>query len=303
LQGREQGQTVQQTAMNEANVNPVLTDHEVRELQRLVEQRSGIVFDESRERFLTSRVIEHMQHRRLSFGVELLRLVRGSNVEYDIMLERLLTQETRFLRYPGMFLAFERHVVPEMHGRKFWDKDRKLRIWSAGCAGGEEPYSIALSIREAAGSGKELDASIMATDVSREALERGDRGVYAERMLENLSQMQIASYFTRCAEGYKVKPVLREMVQFAPMNLAEPVYLGRFDCIFCMNVLIYFGVELRNRLIRRFYESLEPGGYLFLGHAESAANAPVKFNQTIMNGARLLQKPLDSMTQAAGEGL
>ena len=94
------------------------------------------------------------------------------------------------------------------------------------------------------------------------------------------------------------------MVKFAPMNLAQPVYLGRFDCIFCMNVLIYFGEELRSKLIQRFYEYLEPGGYLFLGHAESVANVPVKFNQKFMNGARLLQKPLQqsaSQARAAGD--
>ena len=101
-----------------------------------------------------------------------------------------------------------------------------------------------------------------------------------------------------------MKPVLREMVKFAPMNLAQPVYLGRFDCIFCMNVLIYFGEELRSKLIQRFYEYLEPGGYLFLGHAESVANVPVKFKQKVMNGARLLQKPLNHLArqeQAAGD--
>ena len=289
--------------MNEEAMNPLLTKHEVQELQLLVEQRSGLVFDESRQRFLTSRVVEHMQQRQLGFGMELLRLVRNSNVEYDNMLERLLTQETRFLRYPGLFLAFQKHVLPELHGRKFWDKDRKMRVWCAGCASGEEPYSIAVSIREAAASGTELAAEIVATDISRDALERADRGIYAERVLENLSQLQIATYFTRRGDSYQVKPVLREMVNFAPMNLAEPVYLGRFDCIFCMNVLIYFGEELRHKLIRRFYDALEPGGFLFLGHAESAANSSVKFAQTILNGAGLLQKPMNHLSQAAGEGI
>lgn len=287
--------------MNDLGINPVLTEHEVRELQLLIEQRSGMVFDESRERFLTSRVVEHMHRKRLSYGMELLRLVRNSNVEYDTMLERLLTQETRFLRYPGLFSAFQQHVLPQIQERKFWDQESALRIWSAGCASGEEPYSIALSISEAAGSGTAIPASITATDISREALERADRGVYHERVLDNLSPGQIANYFTRVADGYKVQPVLREMVKFAPMNLAEPLYLGRFDCIFCMNVLIYFSEELRLRLIQRFYEYLEPGGYLFLGHAESVANAPVKFNRTIMHGTKLLQKPLQRAAQAGEE--
>jgi chemotaxis protein methyltransferase CheR len=289
--------------MNEADVNPVLTGHEVRELQLLIEQRSGIMFDESRERFLTTRVVEHMQRKRLSYGLELLRLVRASNVEYDNMLERLLTQETSFLRYPALFTAFEKQVVPELLERKFWEKDSALRIWSAGCASGEEPYSIAMSICDAAGLSAIPPTSIMATDVSREALERAGRGVYSRRALENLSPSQIGAYFTPAGEHFQVRPLLGGMVKFAPMNLAQPVYLGRFDCIFCMNVLIYFGEELRSKLIQRFYEYLEPGGYLFLGHAESVANVPVKFQQKFMNGARLLQKPLHrlaSLEQAAG---
>ena len=281
--------------MNQAGVNPVLSEHEVRELQLLVEQRSGIVFDESRERFLTARVVELMQQKRLTYGIELLRLVLASDVEYDSMLERLLTQETSFLRYPGLFSAFEQFVLPELQSRKLWDSEHGLRIWSAGCASGEEPYSIALSVCEAAGARGGLEATIIATDISHEALERADRGVYGRRLLASLSPAQMAGYFDRDGDNYKVKPVLRDMVRFAPMNLAQPVLLGRFECIFCMNVLIYFGAELRCRLIQHFYEQLEPGGYLFLGHAESAASAPVKFNQTIINGARLLQKPLDPL--------
>ena len=270
----------------------MLTGHEVRELQLLIEQRSGILFDESRERFLTTRVVEHMQRKRLNYGLELLRLVRGSNVEYDDMLERLLTQETSFLRYPGLFAAFEKRVLPELLGRKFWEKQSALRIWSAGCSTGEEPYSIALTLCDASAQGSLPPADILATDVSRDALERAERGLYRGRALENLSRAQISAYFTDRGEQYEVKPVLREKVKFAPLNLAQPVYLGRFDCIFCMNVLIYFSAELRCKLIQRFYESLEPGGYLFLGHAESVSDAPVKFHQSFMNGERLLQKPL-----------
>jgi chemotaxis protein methyltransferase CheR len=236
-------------------------------------------------------------------GMELLRMVRQSNLEYDTMLERLLTQETRFLRYPGLFTAFEQNVLPELSDRKFWEREQSFRFWSAGCASGEEPYSIALSYCESFLGRTRPNCQIMATDISREALERADRGVYARRALEHLSPAQIESYFTEEKEHYKVRPLLREMVQFAPMNLAQPVYLGHFDCIFCMNVLIYFGEELRSKLIQRFYEYLVPGGYLFLGHAESVANVPVRFRQTILNGSRLLQKPAaEAATQVRAVG-
>jgi chemotaxis protein methyltransferase CheR len=278
--------------MNGEQANPTLSGHEVQELRLLIEQRSGIRFDESRERFLTTRLVEHMQRKRLNYGLELLRLVRGSNVEYDSLLERLLTQETSFLRYPGLFSAFASRVLPELLARKFWNKDAVLRIWSAGCSSGEEPYSIALSLCEAISQGSMPQAEILATDVSREALERAERGVYSGRVLENLSRSQTTVYFSREGEQYAVKPMLRNLVKFAPLNLAHPTYLGRFDCIFCMNVLIYFSDELRCKVIERFYNALEPGGFLFLGHAESVADAPVKFHQTFLDGTRLLQKPL-----------
>src|SRR6266542_4039998 len=292
--------------MSEVEVNPMLTGHEVRELQLLIEQRSGILFDESRERFLTTRVVEHMQRKRLSYGLELLRLVRGSNAEYDDMLDRLLAVDASGLSYPALSSAFEQRVLPELLGRKFWDRESALRIWSAGCSSGEEPYSIALTLCDASGQGSLRPSTptagapgtplrptnILATDVSREALDRAERGVYSGRALENLSRAQRLAYFSHHGERYEVKPMLRGMVQFAPLNLAHPVYLGRFDCIFCMNVLIYFSAELRCKLIQCFYEALEPGGYLFLGHAESVSDAPVKFHQSFLNGERLLQKPL-----------
>lgn len=289
--------------MNEAGNNPTLTGHEVRELQLLIEQRSGVVFDESRERFLTSRVIEHMQTKNLAHGIELLRAIQGSNAEYDNFLERLLTQETRFLRYPGLFASFEEHVLPEMIRREAWTPEKPLRLWSAGCASGEEPYTIALSLLQAASVRDErLTASITATDISRNALDRAARGVYRLRALENLTPSQISCYFTQTNEGYQINPPARDMVKFVAMNLVQPLYLGHFDCIFCMNVLIYFSAELRSRLIQRFFEYLEPGGYLFLGHAESIANVPVKFRQLIMNGARLLQKPLRDGANTASAG-
>ncbi len=288
--------------MPEKTSNPVVTDHELSEIRALIEQRSGILFDSSRERFFSTRVREHMDNKRLSFGAELIRLVRSSNVEYDALLERLLTQETRFFRYPETFSALERKVLPEMHMKKFWENPRTLRIWSAGCSTGEEPYSIAISICDTLEFADAWNISILATDISKQALQHAERGVYRKSVLENLSPRQIDNYFVKVGEQFMVKPKIRNMVSFAPVNLAQATYMGRFDCIFCMNVMIYFSDDRRAQLIQRFFEYLEPGGYLFLGHAESAAGLPIKFNQIVHGGARLLQKPLGfSTARAAGE--
>jgi chemotaxis protein methyltransferase CheR len=276
----------------EKTPNPVVTEHELNEIRALIEARSGILFDESRERFFSTRVNEHMQHRKLAFGAELLRNIRGSNAEYDHLLERLLTQETRFRRYPEIFEAIEKKILPELHMKKFWENPRSLRVWSAGCSTGEEPYSIAISLCDTLEFADAWNLNILATDISRQALQVAERGVYSRRVLEHLSPRQLETYFQKVGDQFMVKPKVRNLVSFAPMNLAQSVYVGRFDCIFCMNVLIYFSEEKRSRLIQRFFEYLEPGGYLFLGHAETAAGLPVKFNQIVHNGARLLQKPL-----------
>ena len=269
-----------------------LTEHELSEIRALIEQRSGILFDVSRERFFSQRVREHMESKRLQHGADLLRLMRSSNVEYDTLVERLLTQETSFFRYPSIFQALEKKVLREMHMKKFWENPRSLRVWSAGCSTGEEPYTIAMTICESLEFADAWNLHILATDISRQALALAERGVYPARELDALTPKQKEAYFTRTGEQYMVRPKLRNMVSFAQMNLAQSVYMGRFDIIFCMNVMIYFTDERRAALIQRFYEYLEPGGYLFVGHAESVAKAGVKFDTTVYGDCILYQKPI-----------
>ncbi|MFB3916942.1 MAG: protein-glutamate O-methyltransferase CheR [Terriglobales bacterium] len=280
-----------------------ISEHELSEISALIERRSGIHFDTSRERFFSTRVREHAVAKKMAHGSDLLRIISGSNVEYDSLLERLLTQETSFFRYPDVYDALEKKVLPELHMKKFWENPRNIRIWSAGCATGEEPYSIAITLADALAFADAWNIQILATDISRQALRHGECGVYPRRELEALTPKQIDSYFTRIGEQFMVKPRIRNMVSFAPMNLAQAVYMGRFDCIFCMNVLIYFSEERRNALVQRFHDYLEPGGYLFLGHAETVAGTPVKFQTIINRDARIYQKPLDGtrIVSAGGE--
>lgn len=269
----------------------VLSEHELSEIRMLIEERTGICFDESRERFFSTRVREHLRAKGLQHGTDLLRNMRKSNVEYEALLERLLTQETSFFRYPGVYEAFEKRVLPELHVKKFWKNPRTLRIWSAGCSTGEEPYSIAITIADSLSFADSWNVEILATDVGRQALKHAERGVYAGRSIASVSEKQIANHFSPVEGGQQVKPRLRKMVSFAQMNLASPVYLGRMDAIFCMNVLIYFSEERRRTVVQRFYETLEPGGYLFLGHSESISKMPVKFQAIVLNDCILYRKP------------
>jgi chemotaxis protein methyltransferase CheR len=268
-----------------------LSEHELSEIRMLIEERTGICFDPSRERFLSTRVEEHLRHKNFERGTDLLRAMRKSNLEYESLLERLLTQETSFFRYPSVYEAFEKRVLPELHVKKFWTSPRTLRIWSAGCSTGEEPYSIAMTILDSGSFAESWNAEILATDVGRQALKHAERGIYTGRSFASLTEKRLATHFSPCADGQQVKPRLRKMVTFTQMNLASAVYVGRMDAIFCMNVLIYFSEERRRTLVQRFYETLEPGGYLFLGHSESISKMPVKFQAIVLNDCILYRKP------------
>lgn len=268
-----------------------ISERELSEIRVLIETRSGIFFDDSRERFFSSRVREHVEARKLAHGTDLIRLIGDSNVEYDALLQRLLTQETSFFRYPAAFAALKKKVLPELHMKKFWESPRSLRVWSAGCATGEEAFSIAMTVADALEFADAWNVHILATDISRQALNHAERGRYHERELEMLSTRQRELYFSRFGREWVVKPRIRNLITFAPMNLAQIVSMGKFDCIFCMNVLIYFSQERQGQLIERFYEYLEPGGYLFLGHAESVSKAGVRFETHVYGDTLIHQKP------------
>lgn len=268
-----------------------LGESELAEIRSLIEQRSAILFDSSRERFFSARIREYVDEKGLASGADLLRLIRGSSVEYESLLERLLTQETSFFRYPAVFSALEKRILPEIQERKFWQNPRTLRIWSAGCSTGEEPYSIAITLCESLKFAEAWEMEILATDISRRALRHAERGLYSRRSLQDEPPARVDAYFTSTKHGFHVRPRIRRMISFAQMNLAESVYVGKFDCIFCMNVLMYFSDERRLAILRRFYDALEPGGYFLLGHAETLSNAPVAFEPVSLGDCRLYRKP------------
>src|SRR6202045_798304 len=268
-----------------------LSEHELSEIRMLIEERTGICFDESPERVFSTRVREHFIAKKLAGGTDLLRAIRKTNLEYEALLESLLTQETSFFRYPGVYEAFEKRLLPELHVKKFWKNPRTLRVWSAGCSTGEEPYSIAITIADALSFADAWNVEILATDVGRLALKHAETAIYSGRSLASVGEKQLAGHFVSVENGQQVKPRLRKMVTFTQMNLASAVYVGRMDVIFCMNVLIYFSEERRRSLVQRFYDTLEPGGYLFLGHSESISKMPVKFQAIVLNDCILYRKP------------
>src|SRR5580693_1318638 len=185
--------------------NVKLSEPELDEIRTLIEQRSAILFDASRERFFSTRIREHLEEKNLGDGAELLKIVRGSSIEYEALLERLLTQETSFFRYPAVYEALQKKILPEVQERKVWHNPRTLRIWSAGCSTGEEPYSIAITVTDSLKFAEAWEIEILATDISRRALRHAERGLYAKRSLQDLSALQIETHFVPNKHGFQVR--------------------------------------------------------------------------------------------------
>ncbi len=246
----------------------IVLDSDLSEIRLLLERYAGVLIDHDSEKFRAA-VADYADFRHLNSGAELIALLRSSSAHCDGLLENLISGETSFFRYPQLFAAFQKAVMPEIAARKAGENPRSLRIWSAGCSTGEEAYSVAVSVCETLRGGSESwNIHIVASDIRREALTLAERGLYHEAALADLPREWIASYFARVGDHLLVKPRLRNLITFTPMNLAQANFIGRFDCIFCLDVLPHFSACQRIALLQRLHMFLEPGGYLFLGEEE-----------------------------------
>ena len=246
----------------------IVLDSDLSEIRLLLERYAGVLIDHDSQNF-RSTVAEYADSRHLMSGAELIALLRSSPAHSEGLLENLLAGETGFFRYPALFETFQKTMIPEVAHRKSGQNARSLRIWSAGCSTGEEAYSIAISVCEMLQSSCESwNIHIVASDIRREALTIAERGVYPHAALGQLPREWIASYFARVGDHLLVKPRLRNLITFTAMNLAQANFIGRFDCIFCLDVLPHFSASQRAALLQRLHMFLEPGGYLFLGDGE-----------------------------------
>ena len=273
-----------------ANVAP--TGAELSEIRALIEERSAIHFDQAHQSHVREQARKHMAARKLAHSADLVRQLRESGLEYEEFLEGLLREESWFLRHPSAFAVLGKKVLREIHQKKFWETPRSLRIWSAGCGSGEEPYSIAMTICDSLEFAGAWNIHILATDISRNALQQAERGLFPPHALQALNQRQKETHFTRAHDQYLVRPQVRNMVSFAQMNLAQRIYMGRFDVIFCIGVLPYLADMHRVALVRRFYEYLESGGYLFVGREEPIAGLAGRFEASRHADCILYQKPV-----------
>ena len=230
---------------------------------------------------------------------DLLGRLQASDSESERLLDRLLDGETAFFRHPAAFAAFEKDILPELHFRKSADSTQSLRILSAGCSTGEEAYSIALSVCTAMNlNGASWTIHILASDVRQSALTFAERGLYPQDAVRALPASLAHEYLARVDQHVLAKPRLRNLITFTQMNLARPAYLGRFDCIFCMDVLPHFSIAQRMTLAQRLHLYLEPGGYLLLGDGEKLPNMDIAFQSESRKGCTLYRKPRAAAARA-----
>jgi chemotaxis protein methyltransferase CheR len=221
-----------------------------------------------------------------------LQLDPGGPAELQAAVELLVPHETYFFREPNQLACFEAEVLPLLEARSA--RDRSLRLWSAGCATGEEPYTLAMVL-----AGRPALAgwatAVLGTDLSASALGAAQRGEYGPGSLRATSEAQRARWFDALADGrVRVKAAVRERVRFDQVNLLDGeavARLPRVDVIFCRNVLMYFDEATRVQVVEHLFERLEAGGFLLLGHAEQLLTLPTRLEALQLEGDLVYRRP------------
>jgi len=273
------------------------SEAEMKLLQNLVYQECGMFFDSRRAHFLQDRLQRRLKECQLDSFYSYYRLLISNEGKAELarLLENLTVNETSFFRNKAQLDLFHKHVLDQILRQKQEKREFSLRLWSAGCSTGQEPYTMAMLVSDALSyhclrnpSGHELPlpkplipppwrAEILASDISYSALRAAQEGIYSESQMASVDYTYRLRHFDKVGERYAVKKALKELVHFDFHNLKTEYLPQRNDVIFCRNVMMYFDEAEQKRLIEKFSRCLNAGGYLFVGHAESLLGLTDKF--------------------------
>jgi chemotaxis protein methyltransferase CheR len=248
-----------------------MKDNEFNLFRELILNVCGILIKETKKDFLRLRINRLMETKNISDYTEYYKFITENKKtdELHAFIDSILINETFFFRNTPQFALFTKKVLPEISERKRKSGDFTLKIWSAGCATGEEPYSIAISVLETLPDKRLWDIKIMASDVSKRCIQTAERALYTRAKLQYAPEDYIKKYFRLENNFFGVKEEIKKLVSFRHYNLKHENGISDMDVIFCRNVLMYFELDEQKKIIEKLDGSLQHEGYLFLGHAES----------------------------------
>jgi len=248
------------------------------EFKSFLEKACGILLGDNKQYLVSSRLSKLMQDNAISSLSELVKemqMISKRNLKQAVI-DAMTTNETLWFRDAHPFDILQRKLLPELQQQS---RSREIRIWSAACSSGQEPYSLSMTVEEFKSTSMGLmkyPVEIVATELSASMLDCCKRAEYNELALKRgLSPERLKRFFTQVNDDvWKVKPEIGQRIRFQSLNLMDNYFsLGKFDIIFCRNVLIYFSAELKSDILRRMHSALNPGGYLVLGASEGLTDA------------------------------
>ncbi|OGW36325.1 MAG: chemotaxis protein CheR [Nitrospirae bacterium GWC2_56_14] len=273
-----------------------LPDDVFRLLRDLVHSYCGIYFDDGSKFLVERRLARRLEERQVRTFEEyyhFLRYDRKRDEELAVLVDNLTTNETYFFRESPQLRAFSEEILPELRTTL---ADRKsLRIWSAGCSTGEEPYTIAMLLLESGTWWRDWQVEILGSDINQRVLHTARKGVYKKTSHRVSTPEMMKKYFVEEGKGdYRIIDAVRELVSFSYVNLLDPFktsLISNMDVIFCRNVIIYFDRDAKKKVVESFHDKLRDNGYLLLGHSESLINISNAFVLRTLKNDMVYQKP------------
>jgi chemotaxis protein methyltransferase CheR len=272
-----------------------LTAEQFSKLSKLIYRKLGLMFDEKKIYFLNKRVERRIGQLGLKDADEYLFQLGycdGKGDEMQALANLVTTNETYMFREFEQLAGFADVCLPELVTAKLKTSDRRIRIWCAGCSSGEEAYSLAIIVREVFPDSKNWDVRITATDIDENMLQLARNAVYGDRSVKGVPDAY-SKHLVPSVTGFKIHPDTARLVYPEKLNLNDPQQMKAmrsYDFIFCRNVLIYFDDESRRTVVNHFYDSLNPKGYIFLGHSESVGRITSAFRLKKSGGHLLYAK-------------
>jgi chemotaxis protein methyltransferase CheR len=282
--------------MFESENKTKLSDQEYSEIAEFIRNYCGINYDNNSKFILEKRLLPRLEFLHLSSFKEYLFYIKyapNREEELNTIADILTTNETYFFREDYQLKAFKEEILPELKSRKSKEYKNEIRIWSAGCSTGEEPYTLSMLILES-GLLNEMHIEIFASDISQRVLQIARKGIYSKPSFRATEEIYIKKYFEQVDGKFRIKDDVKRLVNFGHLNLLDSSrikLLKPMDVIFCRNVIIYFDNESKKKVIDNFYDSLNEGGYLLLGHAESLMNVSARFQLCHLKNDLVYQKP------------